>query len=173
MLAAIPNLLAADVPDGPDESANVELRKWGKPGNFKKAGFEPKQHFELGEALGLMDFEAAAKISGARFTVLKGGLARLERALGQFMLDVQTGDHGYTEVSPPLLVGSNAMYGTAQLPKFKEDLFSTPIPLQKPKPEKVIAPIQMFVSANTASTSTDVSWLEGRAIDGKIRIENW
>ena len=92
------------MPDGPDESANVELRKWGKPGNFKKAGFEPKQHFELGEALGLMDFEAAAKISGARFTVLKGPLARLERALGQFMLDIQTGDHGYTEVNPPLLV---------------------------------------------------------------------
>jgi seryl-tRNA synthetase len=112
-LAAIPNLLAADVPDGPDESANVELRKWGKPGNFKKAGFEPKQHFELGEALGLMDFEAAAKISGARFTVLKGGLARLERALGQFMLDVQTGDHGFTEVSPPLLVKDDALFGTA------------------------------------------------------------
>ena len=123
LLAGIPNLLAADVPDGPDESANVELRKWGKPGNFKKAGFEPKQHFELGEALGLMDFEAAAKISGARFTVLKGGLARLERALGQFMLDVQTGDHGYTEVSPPLLVKDAAMFGTAQLPKFREDLF--------------------------------------------------
>ncbi len=124
LLAGIPNLLAADVPDGPDESANVELRKWGKPGNFKKAGFEPKQHFELGEALGLMDFEAAAKISGARFTVLKGALARLERALGQFMLDVQTGDHGYTEVSPPLLVKDAAVFGTAQLPKFEEDLFS-------------------------------------------------
>ena len=123
LLAAIPNLLAADVPDGPDESANVELRKWGKPGNFKKAGFEPKQHFELGEALGLMDFEAAAKISGARFTVLKGALARLERALGQFMLDVQTGDHDYTEVSPPLLVKDEAVFGTAQLPKFAEDLF--------------------------------------------------
>ena len=122
LLAGIPNLLAADVPDGPDESANVELRKWGKPGNFKKAGFEPKQHFELGEALGLMDFEAAAKISGARFTVLKGALARLERALGQFMLDVQTGDHGFTEVNPPLLVKDDAVFGTAQLPKFAEDL---------------------------------------------------
>ncbi len=125
LLAGIPNLLAADVPDGPDESANVELRKWGKPGNFKKAGFEPKQHFELGEALGLMDFEAAAKISGARFTVLKGALARLERALGQFMLDVQTGDHGFTEVNPPLLVKDEAVFGTAQLPKFAEDLFKT------------------------------------------------
>ena len=88
--------------------------------DFKKEGFEPKQHFEIGEALGLMDFEAAAKISGARFTVLKGGLARLERALGQFMLDVQTGEHGYTEVNPPLLVKDDAVFGTAQLPKFAE-----------------------------------------------------
>ena len=125
LLAGIPNLLAAEVPEGPDERANEELRKCGKPRNFKKAGFEPKQHFELGEALGLMDFEAAAKISGARFTVLKGGLARLERALGQFMLDVQTGDHGFTEVSPPLLVRDQALFGTAQLPKFAEDLFKT------------------------------------------------
>ena len=88
------------MPDGPDESANIELRKWGKPRDFKKDGFEPKQHFELGEALKLMDFEAAAKISGARFTVLKGGLARLERALGQFMLDVQTGEHGVYRGQP-------------------------------------------------------------------------
>ena len=116
-------MLAPDVPDGKDESANVELRRWGKPRDFTKEGFEPKQHFEIGEALGLMDFEAAAKISGARFTVLKGGLARLERALGQFMLDVQTGEHGYTEVNPPLLVKDDAMFGTAQLPKFAEDLF--------------------------------------------------
>ena len=123
LLAGTPNLLLPDVPDGPDESANVELRKWGKPRNFKKEGFEPKQHFEIGEALGLMDFEAAAKISGARFTVLKGALARLERALGQFMLDVQTGEHGYTEVNPPLLVRDRALFGTAQLPKFAEDLF--------------------------------------------------
>ncbi len=120
VLAAIPNLLADDVPDGPDESANVELRKWGKPRDFN---FEPKQHFELGEALKLMDFEAAAKMSGARFTVLKGALARLERALGQFMLDVQTGDNGYTEVNPPLLVKDGALFGTAQLPKFSADLF--------------------------------------------------
>ncbi len=122
LLAGIPNMLSPDVPDGPDESANVELRKWGQPRDFN---FEPKQHFEIGEALGLMDFEAAAKMSGARFTVLKGGLARLERALGQFMLDVQTGDHGYTEVSPPLLVKDSAVYGTAQLPKFLDDLFQT------------------------------------------------
>ncbi len=125
LLSGIPNMLASDVPDGKDESENVELRRWGKPRDFKTEGFEPKQHFEIGEALGLMDFEAAAKISGARFTVLKGGLARLERALGQFMLDVQTGEHGYTEVSPPLLVKDDALFGTAQLPKFAEDLFAT------------------------------------------------
>ncbi len=124
LMAGIPNMLASDVPDGKDETENVELRRWGKPRDFKAEGFEPKQHFEIGEALGLMDFEAAAKISGARFTVLKGGLARLERALGQFMLDVQTGEHGYTEVSPPLLVKDDAAFGTAQLPKFAEDLFS-------------------------------------------------
>src|SRR5262249_40101911 len=105
------------------ETANTELRQWGKPRNFKKEGFEPKQHFEIGEALGLMDFEVAAKISGARFTVLKGALARLERALGQFMLDVQTGEHGYTEVSPPILVRDQAMFGTAQLPKFEVDQY--------------------------------------------------
>jgi seryl-tRNA synthetase len=123
LLAGIPNMPMPDVPEGKDEHGNVEIRKWGTPRDFKKEGFEPKQHFEIGEALGQMDFEAAAKISGARFTVLKDQLARLERALGQFMLDVQTGDHGYTEVSPPLLVKDDAVFGTAQLPKFAEDLF--------------------------------------------------
>ncbi|MFZ1107161.1 MAG: serine--tRNA ligase [Rhodomicrobium sp.] len=123
LLSGIPNILQADVPDGKDESENVELRRWGAPRDFAADGFAPKQHFEIGEALGLMDFEAAAKISGARFTVLKGGLARLERALGQFMLDVQTGEHGFTEVNPPLLVRDHAMFGTAQLPKFEEDQF--------------------------------------------------
>ena len=123
LLSGIPNMLAPDVPDGKDETENVELRRWGTPRDFTQDGFEPKQHFEIGEALGLMDFEAAAKISGARFTVLKGGLARLERALGQFMLDVQTGEHGYTEVNPPLLVKDDAAFGTAQLPKFEVDLF--------------------------------------------------
>ncbi|WKW52277.1 serine--tRNA ligase [Rhodomicrobium lacus] len=127
LLAGIPNMLlpAPEVPDGKDESENVELRRVGSPRDFTAEGFAPKQHFELGEALGLMDFEAAAKISGARFTVLKGQLARLERALGQFMLDVQTSEHGYTEVNPPLLVRDKALYGTAQLPKFSDDLFET------------------------------------------------
>ncbi len=123
LLAGIPNLPADDVPDGKDEHDNVEVRREGNPRDFKAEGFQPKQHFDLGEALGLMDFEAAAKISGARFTVLKGALARLERALGQFMLDVQTQEHGYTEVNPPLLVKDDAAFGTAQLPKFAEDLF--------------------------------------------------
>jgi seryl-tRNA synthetase len=108
-LAAIPNIPAGDVPEGPDETANVEVRKVGSP---RKFDFEPKQHFEIGEALGLMDFETAAKLSGARFVVLKGALARLERALANFMLDLHTGEHGYTEVDPPLLVRDEAMFGT-------------------------------------------------------------
>jgi seryl-tRNA synthetase len=120
LLAAIPNMPASDVPVGFDANANVELRKVGKPKTFS---FQPKQHFELGEALGLMDFETAAKLSGARFVVLKGALARLERALAQFMLDLHTSEHGYTEVNPPLLVRDEAMFGTAQLPKFEEDQF--------------------------------------------------
>ncbi len=121
-LAAIPNLPAPEVPDGPDEKSNKELRKVGEQRQFN---FAPKQHFELGEALGLMDFEAAARISGARFVVLKGALARLERALGAFMLDVHTNEFGYTETKPPLLVRDEAVYGTGQLPKFEQDLFKT------------------------------------------------
>jgi seryl-tRNA synthetase len=120
-LAAIPNLPAADVPDGTDADGNVEYRRHGeKP----KQGFKPKLHFEIGEALGLMDFEAASKISGARFVVLKGALARLERALSQLFLDVHTGEHGYLEVNPPVLVRDDAMFGTAQLPKFRDDQFA-------------------------------------------------
>ena len=121
LLATIPNLPADDAPDGPDETANVEIRRWGEPKDIPNA----KQHFELGEALGLMDFEAAARMSGARFTVLKGPLARLERALADFMLDIHTGEHGYTEIAPPLMVRDNALFGTGQLPKFEEDLFRT------------------------------------------------
>ncbi|HVJ51327.1 MAG TPA: serine--tRNA ligase [Aliidongia sp.] len=122
ILAALPNLPAADVPDGADEHSNVEIRRWGTPKEFP---FTPKQHFELGEQLGLMDFERAAKISGARFVVLKGALARLERALGTFMLDNHTQQFGYTEISPPALVSSQTMFGTAQLPKFADDQFRT------------------------------------------------
>ena len=121
-LAAMPNLPAADVPDGKDEHGNVEVRRNGAPPNLP---FKAKEHFELGEALGMMDFERAAKISGARFVVLSGALARLERALGQFMLDLHTTEFGYVETNPPLLVRDEAAYGTGQLPKFAEDLFHT------------------------------------------------
>lgn len=121
-LSVLPNVPLDDVPIGADENDNVELRKVGSLPNF---AFDPKEHFELGEALGQMDFETAAKMSGSRFTLLSGGLARLERALGQFMLDLHTQEHGYTEVQPPLLVRDHALYGTGQLPKFEEDLYQT------------------------------------------------
>jgi seryl-tRNA synthetase len=119
LLAAQKNLAADDVPDGEDEAGNVEVSRWGTPCD----GGPAKDHADLGEALGLLDFEAAAKMSGARFAVLKGGLARLERAIGQFMLDMQTAEQGYLEVNPPYLVRDEAMFGTGQLPKFEEDLF--------------------------------------------------
>lgn len=123
-LAVIPNLPHDDVPDGEDEADNVELRVVGEKPVFS-FNHKPKEHFELGETHGGMDFAAAAKLSGSRFVVLKGQIARLERALGQFMIDMHTQEHGYTEVSPPLLVNDNALYGTGQLPKFEEDLFKT------------------------------------------------
>jgi seryl-tRNA synthetase len=119
-LAEIPNTPLDDVPDGAHENDNVELRRVGEP---RGMDFAPREHFEIGEALGLMDFETAAKISGARFVVLKGALARLERALSHFMLDLHTGEHGYEEVNPPILVRDEAMFGTAQLPKFRADQF--------------------------------------------------
>jgi seryl-tRNA synthetase len=122
LLAGLPNIPLDEVPVGADENDNKLVRTVGEPPTFD---FEPKQHFELGEALGLMDFESAGKISGARFVVLKGALARLERALGTFMLDLHTSEFGYTEVNPPLLVRDAAAYGTANLPKFAEDLFQT------------------------------------------------
>jgi seryl-tRNA synthetase len=122
LLAKLPNVLDADVPDGADESANLEVKRWGKQPEFD---FAPKQHFELGEALGMMDFERAAKIAGSRFTVLRGPLARLERALGQFMINLHTGEHGYEEYAVPSLVNNAAAFGTNQLPKFEEDLFRT------------------------------------------------
>ena len=120
-LSEIPNSPLDSVPEGKDEHDNVEVLKWGEPKQF---AFTPKEHFDIGEQLGLMDFESASKISGARFVVLKGKLARLERALAQFMLDTHTDRHGYSEVAPPLLVRDDAMFGTAQLPKFEEDQFA-------------------------------------------------
>ena len=131
LLATLPNLPADDVPEGADEHGNVEVNSptfdTSNLGGWRiaLAGGTPKDHADLGEALGLMDFEAASRMSGARFVALKGGLARLSRALGQFMLDLHTEEHGYTEVQPPLLVRDEAMFGTGQLPKFEEDLFST------------------------------------------------
>ena len=121
MLAAIPNLPGEDVPEGADEGANVEISRWGTPRDF---AFAPQDHADFGPALGL-DFEAAAAISGARFAALRGGIARLHRALAQYMLDRQTGENGYEEVNPPLLVRDSTLYGTGQLPKFAEDLFQT------------------------------------------------
>jgi len=133
-LSVLPNITLDDVPVGKDEHDNVEY--FGRNGNAEHAAkvrpakpnlsFAPKEHYELGEALGMMDFEGAAKLSGSRFVVLKSQVARLERALGQFMLDLHTTEHGYTEVQPPLLVRDEALYGTGQLPKFEEDLFFTP-----------------------------------------------
>ena len=121
-LAAIPNLPLDDVPEGADEHGNVQRHVYGKIRNY---AFTPKPHDDLGGALGYMDFEAAAKLSGARFVVLKKGLARLERAIGQFMLDLHTDEHGYAEINPPLLVRNDVMFGTGQLPKFEDDHSST------------------------------------------------
>ncbi len=121
-LSSIPNLPLDAVPDGEDEDDNREERRWGDVPQFD---FTPREHFELGEALAMMDFDTAAKMSGARFVVLSGALARMERALAAFMLDLHTGEHGLTEVNPPALVRDSALYGTGQLPKFGEDLFKT------------------------------------------------
>ena len=122
LLSGLPNAPLPEVPEGADESANVEVRSHLEP---RKFNFTPKEHYELGEDLGLLDFEAAAKLSGARFAVMRGKLARLHRALAQFMLDLHTTEHGYTEVAPPYLVRDEALFGTGQLPKFSEDLFKT------------------------------------------------
>jgi len=121
-LAGLPNIPMDDVPIGKDEADNQQVRDWGAP---RKFNYEPKDHVDLGEGLGQLDFERAAAMSGARFAVLQGGLARLERALAQFMLDLHTSEHGFTEVSPPYLVRDEAMFGTGQLPKFADDLFHT------------------------------------------------
>ena len=121
LLVSLPQIPAPEVPAGADENDNVEVRRWGEPAKIA----DPKNHADLGEALGWMDFEAAARMSGARFVVLKGQLARLDRALGQFMLDFQTQQNGYLEVAPPVLVRGEALFGTSQLPKFAEDLFHT------------------------------------------------
>jgi len=129
LLATLPNIPEDSVPDGADETANVELKRWGAPRAFD---FAVKDHADLGEALGQLDFATAAKISGARFSLLKGGLARLHRALAQFMLDTHTAKHGYTELYAPYLVNAASLFGTGQLPKFEEDLFKVPRGEQEP-----------------------------------------
>jgi len=122
LLMSLPNMIYDDVPDGDDEDANEEILTWGAPKTFD---FDAQEHFAIGEALGLMDFERAAKLSGSRFVILKGGIAKLERALGQFMLDLHTNEHGYEEVLTPAMVRESALLGTGQLPKFGEDAFQT------------------------------------------------
>ena len=122
ILAGLPNILDSSVPDGADEAGNVMLKQWGEPVTL---GFDAKQHFELGQSLELMEFERAAKLAGSRFVLLRGVVARLNRALGQFMLDLHTQQHGYQEVEVPVLVNAATVYGTGQLPKFEEDLFKT------------------------------------------------
>ncbi len=122
VLSALPNMVASDVPDGADENDNVEIRTYGTP---KQSNSVVPDHVAIGEALGMMDFEAAAKVAGTRFVVNKNGIAKLQRALAQFMLDTHTMEHGYTEIDPPLLVNSDVMYGTTQLPKFRDDQFET------------------------------------------------
>jgi len=150
-LAQIPNLPLDDVPDGADEKSNVERHQSGKKRDYS---FKPKQHFELGEALGQMDFELAAKLSGARFVVLQKGLARMERALGQLFLDTHTDEkHGYTEVAPPLLVRDEAMFGTGQLPKFKEDqFFSTEMDWRKRRLDAILDPLDQEISKRRQNT---------------------
>ena len=149
IVETIPNIPASEVPDGADEKANREIRRVGaKPG----INFKPKEHFDLGEKLGQMDFEAAARMSGARFVVLKKGLARLERAIAQFMLDLHTDHFGYTEVSPPLLVRDQAMFGTGQLPKFKEDqFFSAEMKWRSDRLQEILSPLEEELKRNDGS----------------------
>jgi seryl-tRNA synthetase len=158
MLEQLPNILDAEVPDGPDETANVVLHTHGEP---RRPNFRAREHFEIGEALGLMDFPTAAKLAGARFVVLKGALARLERALGQWMLDLHTTEHGYTEHVVPLLVNDATMYGTGQLPKFADDLFATTdgrwliptaeVPLTNLVRDEILQPAQLPIRATALS----------------------
>jgi seryl-tRNA synthetase len=176
-LASIPNLPAPDVPDGLDESANVEISRWGEPRRFD---FPAKEHFEIGEALGLMDFSRGAKLSGARFVVLRGLLARLERALASFMLDLHTREFGYTEVSPPALVRDHVLFGTGNLPKFGDDLFRTTngywlIPTAEVPLTNLVAG-EILEDADLPIRSTAVTWCfraeagaAGRDTRGMIR----
>jgi seryl-tRNA synthetase len=164
VLAGLPNMLADDVPEGKDESANKEVRKWG---DIPRRN-DVKDHTDIGEGLGMMDFEAAAKISGARFVFLNSGLARLERALAQFMLDTHTTEHGYTEVSPPLLVRDNALYGTGQLPKFADDLFRTQSFNVEELEQSVLDTIHLLIEKYESSSSLEKA-LRGHIAKSKVR----
>lgn len=152
ILAGIPNLPASDVPVGADEADNVEIRRKGNPRNFS---FTPKEHFDIGEALGMMDFEAASKLSGARFVVLRKHLARLERALAAFMLDIHTLEFGYEETQVPFMVNDNAIYGTGQKPKFLDDLFSTKLITNKNK-EKITKVLEREIYTSGVSAGVTV-----------------
>ena len=177
VLLTIPNVPHADVPEGADESGNVELRRWGTP---RKFDFAVKDHADLGAGLKLMDFDQAAVMSGARFVILKGKLARLERALAQFMLDTHTDENGYTEVNPPLLVKDNALIGTGQLPKFAEDLYRTEagayliptseVPLTNLAAERIVdgAELPIRVTAFTPCFRSEAG-AAGRDTKGMIR----
>ncbi len=165
LLAAQKNLAAEGVPDGEDEAGNVEVSTWGEPRRTGPA----KDHADLGEALGMLDFEAAAKMSGARFAVLKGQLARLERAVGQFMLDLQTDQHGYLEVNPPLLVRDEAMFGTGQLPKFEDDLFSTSDPIVATGRE-ILAAAEKLRNKPSSELSLDETYVVLDAIDIELEV---
>ncbi len=165
-LAQIPNmpLDAPEVPDGKSAEDNVEHHRFGAKRDY---AFAPKQHFDLGEALGQMDFETAAKLSGARFVVLKKGLARLERALGQFMLDVHTQEHGYTEIDPPLIVRDATMFGTAQLPKFAEDQFQIPLAAF----EKVFRRVKTHIAERTYAVQEEHKMRVGREMTTQEAIQ--
>jgi len=161
-LAQIPNLPLDDVPEGADEHGNKLKSESGKKRDYS---FKPKEHFDLGAALGMMDFELAAKLSGARFVVLQKGLARMERALGQFFLDVHTGEkHGYTEVNPPLMVRDETMFGTAQLPKFKDDQFPTKI-------EEILRPEDFYVTGSDTPGQLSVHFKGSRQQELERRFE--
>lgn len=172
VLAAIPNLPAPEVPDGKDEHDNVEHHHFGAKRNYP---FAPKQHFELGEGLGFMDFETAAKLSGARFVVLKSGLARMERALGQFFVDLHTSEHGYSEIAPPLLVRDEVMYGTAQLPKFKDDQFAAMSGAEKPGQDVVRELLDLFsIAGDELSRALDAAGAEAFLATAKgSRVVEW
>ena len=178
-LAGLPNLLHDTVPDGADEASNALVLKWGEPPTFD---FEPQDHVALGEGLGLLDFEGAAKLSGSRFSVLRGALARLHRALIQFMLDVHVGEHGYTECYVPYLVKDEALFGTGQLPKFGDDLFSVDaerelrlvptaeVPLTNLVRDEILAPEQlpMRLTAHTPCFRSEAGSY-GKDVRGMIR----